>query len=151
MIRLNRIDKDAFHHQAVPMLFGENDDRANNHFAMICNDTHSFKFAWNSDIEPIVKEIISNVYGIGIDQHFSIIDFNSGNILLNLNLFYNFYNIEGLRNFILVITELEIIKINLTGFVVTKTYALPEYFEGIEFKEGSIAVKCINGEVINIE
>ena len=40
---------------------------------------------------------------------------------------------------------------NITNFTVSETYALPDYFESIEFHEGIIVIKCLGDEVINIE
>lgn len=148
---LNKINKKSFYQQNVPLLFGESNDMANNHFAIISDGKYRFKIAWHSDIEPVIKEVILGVFGVGIDQHFSVIDFNNGNILLRLNLFYNFYDIEIFKNYILVILELEIIKINISDLKVVETYTLPDYFESIEFNEGIVVVKCVGDEVVNIE
>lgn len=84
MVKLCRVNKDTFYQMEILLLFADNNDRANKHFAIISDDNHSFRIAWNSDIEPVLKEISSGIISIGIDQHFSIIDFNTGKILLNI-------------------------------------------------------------------
>lgn len=150
-MELVRVNKKSFDQQDISILFEEDDDKANNNFAIISNDTYRFKIAWNSEIEPVIKGVVSEVFSIGIDQHFSVIDFNTGNVLLNIKLFYNFYDTEIIENYILVISELEIIKIRISDLTVAKTYSLPDYFESIEFQNETISVNCIGNEVLKIE
>ncbi|GGN10658.1 hypothetical protein GCM10010967_53190 [Dyadobacter beijingensis] len=51
---------------------------------------------------------------------------------------------------IYVITELEIISINAENLKILKTYALPNYFESVELKNGYAAIKCIDDQIIYI-
>ncbi len=50
-----------------------------------------------------------------------------------------------------VITELEIIKINITDLAIVGTYSLPDYYERIEFNEDLITIKCIDDEIVNLD
>lgn len=147
---LNKINKESFYQQNVPMLFKDN--ITNNHFGIITNGNFRFKIAWYSEIEPVIKEVSLGIYCIGIDQNFSIIDLNTGNILLHLDLFYNFFGVEIEKNIILVILELEIIKINKLDFKVVDSYGLSDLFESIEFNNENAIVKCLGvDEEIKIE
>ena len=71
---LNKITKEEFEIRKDQVLF--NDKIVNNRFAIITNGTNSFKIAWYSDlIDPVITEITTDIYCIGIDQNFAIIDF----------------------------------------------------------------------------
>ena len=145
---IKRISKTAFRKLNSYELFKEDKEAANNSFAVISESTNCFKIAWNSDIEPMLIEIDANIYGIGIDQHFSIVDLNCNSVLLNINLFYNFFVTKLQGEWIYLITELEIIKISKLDFKIVKNYALPDYFEGIEFLDGQVIVKCSGNEIV---
>jgi len=151
MIEFNKINEEEFNKQNVPTLFKEDNERANNNYAIISVCKLGFQFAWNSSIEPIILEVNSNIYCIGIDQHFAIINFNSNNIIITLNLFYNFYDTKIFKEWIFVITELEIIKIDKTTFKILENYELPDFFEKITFSEGQIEVKCTGNYIIIIK
>ena len=115
-------------------------------FGLITDGEKSFKMAWQSDkIKPWVKEIGPNICGVGIDQNFSIVDFNSGLIRLKLSLTYNFYTVYIFLGSIFVITELEILKLDGTTFEVIVEYGLPDFFEGIEIEGDHLKVMCKDG------
>lgn len=149
MITLKEISKKKFHEIKNFMLFKE--EKANNCFATISDDNYSFKLAWSSDtLKPVVEIIQPNIYGIGIDQHFSIINFGNGAILTTLNLTYNLYDIKIHNNKIFVITELEIITMEINNLCNMQEYALPDFFESIEFLNNVIEIKCMNNEIETI-
>jgi len=111
MIKLKKIIKADFDLHIMPTLF--NEDKADKCFAVISNGIISYQLAWQSDLlEPTVLKIDEEIYCIGIDQHFCIIDFNKCDIFLNIKLMYFFYDVQIFREWIFVISELEIIKIN---------------------------------------
>jgi len=147
---INKITKEEFENLKTPILFTEKNAEANNNLASISNGINGFRIAWNSDINPILLLVSRNIYAIGIDQHFAVVDFESQAVLLNIDLFYNFYDIKIFSGFIYVITELEIIKINLLSYTLVETYPLPDYFENIEFNDRGIEVKCLGGEIVTI-
>ena len=49
---------------------------------------------------------------------------------------------------IYVVTQLEIIKINITDLAIIETYSLPDYFESVEFNKGIIEIKCVGNKVV---
>jgi len=132
-------------------LFKEADDRANHHYAIISDGMYSFKFSWNSDIEPVIIEVRPKVYSIGIDQHFAVVDFSSNTILLNLNLFYNFYTTKIFEVWIFIISELEILQVSMLDFNILETYDLPDYFSDIEFKGEVAEIRCLGGEIMQLK
>ncbi|HPQ22502.1 MAG TPA: hypothetical protein PK147_11650 [Saprospiraceae bacterium] len=64
---------------------------------------------------------------------------------------YYFYDTKIFKEAMYVITELEIIKINITDLAIVGTYSLPDYYERIEFNEDLITIKCIDDEIVNLD
>ncbi|PWB18304.1 hypothetical protein, partial [Flavobacterium sp. HTF] len=117
-------------------------------YGMIGNENYSFKFGWQSEIIiPKVNQILESTYSVGIDLNFAIIDFEKGTIVFNLLLDYFFYEMKLHEDFLYVITELSIIKIELITFRIIETFSLPDFFEEIIFDKNRIEVKCSNNEV----
>ncbi|EOR96429.1 hypothetical protein ADIARSV_0332 [Arcticibacter svalbardensis MN12-7] len=71
--------------------------------------------------------------------------------MLDLNLFYNFYDAKIFNDWLFVITELEIIKVDIKTLKVIGKYALPDFFEEMEFNHRIIEIKCSGGEHIIIK
>lgn len=147
----NEITKIEFNALNELTLFKEADDRANNHYAIISDGMYGLKFSWNSEIEPVIIEVKPKVYSIGIDQHFAVVDFSSNTILLNLNLFYNFYDTKIFKEWIFIISELEILKVSRLDFNIIETYELPDFFSDIEFKGEVAEIRCSGGEIIQLK
>jgi hypothetical protein len=147
----SRISKEEAVNLKMPLLFSEVDERLNKNYGKISDETYNFIFSWYSDIEPIVLEINPNIYSVGVDQHFAIVDFNSNAVLLNLNLFYNFYDTKIINEYFLVITELEIIKVDRITFKILSKFELPDFFNGLEFENGVLEVTCVGGEIVIIK
>jgi hypothetical protein len=70
--------------------------------------------------------------------------------LLQLRLTYNFFTTQITKDNILVITELEIIRLGRVGFEILKRYSLPDYFEKAILKEGFWEIECAGGTGIEI-
>jgi len=148
-VRLENVTRGDFKYNNCPILF--EDANANNRFALITKGKYSYRLAWHSDlINPVILEINSNVVSIGVDQNFAIIDFNNNSILFNLNLIYNFLNVFLFKDWIFIVTELEIIKVGKNIFQVLEEYALPDLFEEIFFKGDRIEVRSADNNIIEI-
>ncbi len=149
-ISIKEISELEFKKLNIPVLFeDESMDRA---FGVISDGKNEYKLGWQSDnIKPIIKWINTVLYSIGIDLTFVLFEFNTGRILQKLSLNYFFYDTEIYNESLYVITELEIVKINITDLAIVETFSLPNFFESIEFNEGIVAVKCVGDEVINIK
>lgn len=147
---LTEISEINYKSSNFPILFEDN--RTDRMFGIISNDIYSFKLGWQSTIiKPIVKEVSKEVYAIGIDQNFIIIDLNSLGIRLKLELTYFFYNVVVYNNFIIVITELEILIISELTYKVVKEISLPEVYTKMEISDPNIKVKCIDGSEVDFE
>jgi hypothetical protein len=100
-------------------------------------------------VQPEITEIFSNVYAIGIDQNFAIIDFTDGKVLLKLEFTYNFYTVQFIDDKFFAITELELIQIDKYTFKVLKEYPFPDFFQEMKQVGDHIEIKCAGD--INIE
>lgn len=150
MVILNEISDINYKSSNFPILFEDNQtDRV---FGIISNDVHRFKLGWQSTIvKPVVKGISKEIYAIGIDQNFIIIDLNLVNIRLKLKLNYFFYNVVTCNNFIIVITDLEIFIISELTYKIVKEIPLPEVYTEMEVNDQNIKFICINGSEIDFD
>jgi len=128
------------------------DTKTNMSFGIISNDNHSYKFGWQSTIvKPLIKKINEDFFLIGIDLNFIIFNLNTYEIIFKITLDYYFFDVEFFNNYIYVITQLEIIKIDIKDFNIIQGFGLPDYFESIDFLEDSIIVTCEGNEKVVIE
>lgn len=147
---IKKISESEFKKLSVPVLF--QDESMDRTFGVVSDGKNEYKLGWQSEnIEPVIKWVDTLLCSIGIDLMFVIFEFTTGKILRKLSLDYFFYNTRMFNGALYVITQLEIIKINITDLATVNTYSLPDYFESIEFNEGTVVVKCVDDEVINIE
>lgn len=147
-INIKEVSESDFERLDLPVLFGDKSDRSFG--SIFVQGEELYKISWNSTlIKPNIL-VINEVICIGIDLIFIIFDFDKKNILLQLNLDYFLYDVKIYNEYLYVITELEIIKLNISNFEICKKYDLPDYFNDIEFQEDDILITCINGEVVNI-
>jgi len=146
-IIFKKITEEEFNKSALPILFNEATSRR---FGEIVNGSNGFRFSWQSDlIEPVITEINKNIYSIGIDQNFAIVNLDENNVLLRLRLTYNFLTTKLYKGSIFVCTELEILRLEHGGnYQVLSSYPLPDFFEDIIFEDDIIKVKCVENDLI---
>jgi len=149
-ISIKEISESEFKELKIPVLF--EDESIDRTFGVVSDGKNEYKLGWQSEnIKPVIKWVNTLLCSIGVDLIFVIFEFTSGKILQKLSLDYYFYDTRISNGAIYVITQLEIIKINITDIAIVETYSLPDYFESIEFNEGVVVVKCVGDEVVNIE
>lgn len=147
---LTNITENDFISLNCKLLFGDN--KTNRMFAKISKLDTCYKFAWQSDlINPSVFAVNNDIYCIGVDLNFVIIDFNTNTILLNLQLDYFYYDVFIANNHIFVITELEVLKINIEKFKIINKFGLPEFYQSSTISDELIEISCINGEIVKIK
>ncbi|MGS2765152.1 hypothetical protein [Sinomicrobium sp. M5D2P9] len=148
-ISIKEISESEFKKLKIPVLF--EDESIDRIFGVVSDGKNEYKLGWQSEnIKPVIKWINIILCSIGVDQMFVIFEFTTGRILQKLSLDYYFYDTRISNGAIYVITQLEIIKINIIDLTIVETYSLPDYFENIEFNDGIVVVKCVGDEVINI-
>ncbi len=149
-ILLEKISEESFNNLTSKVLF--NDSTTSRCFGEINGAPTKFRLGWQSDlIDPVISELVPGIFGVGIDQNFAIADFNTGNELLNLNLDYSFLTLQKFEESLFVISELEVIEIDLSNFTVINTHALPDLYQDIEKKDGYFEISCEGGFVVKID
>lgn len=145
-VELKLINEVVFNESNLTTIFNVERPRC---YGILVNKDYSYKLEWQSEIvNPKINEISDNVYSIGIDLNFAIIDFEKGNVVLNLPLDYFFYDTKLHNGFIYVITELLIIKINQMTYEVIEKFSLPDFFNKIIFNNNTMEIKCLNDEIV---
>ncbi|MDP4272426.1 MAG: hypothetical protein Q8909_20235 [Bacteroidota bacterium] len=131
-------------------LFDDNTiDRA---FGVISDGLINYKLGWQSDIlKPKMLNIVDQIYLVGVDQNLAIFDFINGEIVLKLYLDYFFYDAILYNDSILIINELELIKVDSRSFDIIETYGLPDFVEKIEFKDGMIEIHCYEDQILKVK
>ena len=133
-----------------PILF--EDVTADRAFAVISDGENQYKFGWQSPlVKPKLVPVSGPFWSIGIDLTFVVVDFDKGLVCLRLDLNSFFHDAKVSGGAVYVATTMEIIQIDIDSLVVVKTYDLPDSFETFEIDEMSLAVKCVNGEVFELE
>ncbi|HPK10479.1 MAG TPA: hypothetical protein PK246_09115 [Saprospiraceae bacterium] len=146
---IKEISESEFKRLKIPVLF--EDELTDRTFGVLSDGKNIFKLGWQSEIKPVIKWIDLALCSIGIDLIFIIFEFGTGRVLKKLSLDYYFYDTKIFKEAMYVITELEIIKINITDLAIVGTYSLPDYYERIEFNEDLITIKCIDDEIVNLD
>jgi len=149
-VNIKELTESDFNKLKLPILF--EDKLSDRVFGLVSNGVNEYKLSWQSMIsKPKINVIDDFRCSIGIDLVFIIFEFQTGEIPMKLSLDYFFYDATIYNEFLYVITELEIIKISSTDLVIAQIYPLPDYFESIEFNEGTIVARCVGGEVVSIK
>lgn len=131
----------------IPILFGN--PKIDTRFGLVSYDDNKAKFSWSSElVTPEVKELSNNFISIGIDQNYIIYNFYNNNVVLKLALDYFFYYSKVLDFIIYVITELEVIKIDILKYSVIDKIILPDIIENIEFEHEILKITCFNGDKV---
>lgn len=148
-MNFKEITEESFNKITCPLLFENTlSDRS---FGIISNDNFNYKFSWQSEItKPEINNIEDNIYSIGIDLNYVILDFVQNQILLNISL--NSFFIKSLvrNNIVYMIAETEIYLISGKNYNVIKSVDLPDIFEEIIFEEDVTVVKYFGDEEIYI-
>jgi hypothetical protein len=144
---IRKISKSEFKGLDIPVLF--EDELLDRTFGVASDGKNQYKLGWQSElITPVLTYISALHCSIGIDLNFAIFEFATGKILQKLSLDYYFFDTQIFNDALYIITQLEIIKIDIADLVIIETYSLPDFFDSIEFNHGVVAVKCIDNEVI---
>ncbi len=138
---LKEVSEDEFEKTDCPILF----DNApyNRMFGILTNKRNCFRLAWRSElIKPDVLEVYPGIISIGIDQNYAIANLNDATIPINLYLSSYFLTQKLYRNRLLVITQLEIVIIDMTSLEILDEYDLPDLFEDIEYNDNELIIRC---------
>lgn len=144
---VDRITKEKYQELKIKNLFEEK--MTDCVYATILINNVVYKFAWASDLVTPVIKIINNQYcTIGIDLDFIVINMIENVVIDSVKLNYFFYDTQIFNNFLFVITELEILKIEMQNFKIIDEIGLPEIFESWDVVDNKIKVICLDGQEV---
>ncbi|HEY5751394.1 MAG TPA: hypothetical protein VIU12_35290 [Chryseolinea sp.] len=150
-VELIEVEKEDFANVDCEILFA-NVLADRKHVMLSKGEDPKYKFTWQSDlIKPELTEIADDVFSIGIDLNFAIVNIETRNVLLNVSLDSFFYYTTTLGDSIYVIAEVEIMKIDKHSYVIIHRYGLPDIFEEMKVVNDRIEVKCFGEQTVYID
>ncbi|MFK3859740.1 hypothetical protein [Pseudoalteromonas rhizosphaerae] len=121
-------------------------------FAFLSLNEVCFKLSWESDLlEPVIVHVKDSIYAIGIDLHFSLIDFKDCRIVKKFDLDFFLVDIEVVAGYLIIITELSAIKIYIDENYIKDFIAFPDTYVEHAIKEGVIEIQCSDNESLLIK
>lgn len=147
---MQRLTEKDYYSLEVPVLFSEKDNRCNKCFGFITIDEQNYKFTWNSDIvEPTFELLDSNLYGLGIDQHFCLLNSSSG-VFNSWDLDTPFLYMIVYERYVIVICEINIQFINLDTIKVEKEYMFTEIISDVRFENRIMRITFIDDNKLDV-
>lgn len=149
ILNLKKVSLVEFEHDSSPILFGSiAKDRV---FSILTIKNKSYKLSWQSElVEPVVKIQDDSICMVGVDLNFAIFNFHTSEIFLNLQLEYFFCTIKFHGNSMYIITEMEVIKIDVMSFDIIDRIILPDLFMKFYIDNGNSIIECFGGELITL-
>jgi hypothetical protein len=147
---MQRLTEKEYYSLEATTLFSEKDNRCNNCFGFITIGEHNYKFSWNSNlIEPTIELLDSNIYGIGIDQHFCLLNSNNG-VFNCWDLDTPFLYMIVYERYVIVICETNILLINLDISKIEKEYMFIEIISDVRLENRFMRITFINDSELDI-
>ncbi len=145
---MKEISENEFTASPAELLF-KDDDIFNRKFSLLQGT--NYKLAWQSDLlSPAITEIKPFIFAIGIDQNFAIVDTSNSTIPLKLTLDDFFCTTKIFGGVLFVASQLQLIKIDLQTYSITKKYDLPEFYDSMNVKGIGYEVHFMENTVLDI-
>lgn len=110
-----------------------------------------FHFGWRGNfILPVVKEIDSISFGLGVDFNFIIVNCAKKETIFKLEFDEHFINFIVINNEIYIASELKVVQLAINNFKILNEFYLPEIFDDFVITENSIIASCINNDTITL-
>lgn len=133
-------------------LFEINERLQYNRFVVITAFQKKYKISWESEkVFLDLREISQYIYLLGIDQKFIIYDFFNSTVKLEMTL--DSYYVQSLlyKDYLIIITELDLFFISKQSFRVESRIALKDIFTKIDVKEEEVCIHCIGDSELHIQ
>lgn len=133
----------------APVIF--EDQENDGLYGSVSKGNLQFKFGWIREaVQPSVSWLSEDICAIGVDKHFSLVNFQTGTIALSPALDSYFVDTYLLEDTVLVACQLEVIQINRTDLAIESRYELPGFFVDLKIQPDGATVNCFDGSVIKI-
>lgn len=141
---MKTLTAEEYYSLEAPILFSEKDDKCNKMFGYIETCEHKYKFSWNSSIvEPIFELLDRALLGIGIDQHFCILNPSSG-VYNCWDLATPFLYMMVYERYVVVVCEINILFISLDSIKVEKEYMFSEIISDVRVENRIMRIVFID-------
>lgn len=133
-------------------LFEINERLQYNRFVAITAFQKKYKISWESEkVFLDLREISQYIYLLGVDQKFIIYDFFNSIVKLEMTL--DSYYVQSLlyKDYLIIITELDLFFISKQSFRVESRIALKDIFTKIDVKEEELCIHCIGDSELHIQ
>lgn len=119
-------------------------------FGIIDINGKKIGLSWATICPPEIIEIADfQVIAIGHGTLFMLISVLDCKVLMKFGLDFDLVLIEKYGFYLFVVTELNIMCVNLNNNSIFKIFDLPEIAENIEYRDRELVVYCIDGTVVN--
>lgn len=147
---MQRLTSKEYYSLEAPVLFSEEDSRFNKCFGFLSMGEQKYKFSWYSDlVEPKIELLNKNSYGIGIDQHFCILNSSSRDYKC-WDLSTPFLYMIVYERYAVVICEVNILLISLDTLKIEKEYMFSEIISDVRFENRIMRIVFIDDSKADI-
>lgn len=146
---MQKLTAKEYYSLEAPILFSEEDNRFNKHLGFFSIGEQKYKFSWNSEIEPAIELLSSSIYGIGIDQHFCLLNSACG-AFCHWDLDTPFLFMMVYEKNVFVICETNILIISLDFFKTKKEYMFYDIVSQVEFENWNMRIRFISNKELVI-
>ncbi len=147
---MQRLTAKEYYSLEAPTLFSEKDYRCNNCFGLVRIGVHDYKFSWNSNlINPTIELLDSNIHGIGVDQHYCLLN-SSSDVFYCWDLDTNFLFTIVYERYVIVICEINILFISLDSLKVEKEYMFTEIISDVRIENHIMMITFIDDNELEI-
>lgn len=151
-MKLEFIDKDTYKKLGCDSVFDESHNDSYRRFGKLAEADSCAKIAWSSDLLiPQFIMISKYIYAIGIDQNFTIYDFDKKCRIMDLDLMYFFDEMVKFKEYLFIATELEIIIVDIQEYKILDTIFLPDIYKKINIFCNKIDIYCLDNSVISYQ
>ncbi len=147
---LTMISEENFDQLKCPFIFSRTEfDRS---FGIISRGTQMFGISWQSDIvDPVIKQMKPEIYGVGIDLNFVILDFLSNSTIFEIHFDSFFIDCLVFETAVYVVTEMTIFEVCLKNYKLSYQYDLPDIFVNASTENHRLIIKCMDGGLVTIK
>lgn len=116
-----------------------------NRFVEIVAFQKKYKICWPSESIPLdVREVAPNTYLLGVDLQFIIYDFASSTVKLAMTLDSYYYESLYYKDYLIIITEVDLYFINTQSFHIESNINLPDIFTSMDIEGDKLCVHCMD-------
>ena len=145
---MKKLTNEQYNNLYATILFSEEYSR---NYGCVTIEAKTYKFSWQSDlIKPQIEFLKPNILGIGIDQHFCLLNTKiDEHAILLLDTFFSF--MIASETLVFVVCETEILLVNIYSFKQEKKYIFNDIIKNIDLAGHSMNVSFIDEETIIID